>query len=74
VKHGKPNHFHDNMENDPRGKPMDEWVKDVGKSESRSIMARIRVQYLPGTANSADAKAARLISELYKLLESRQRG
>jgi len=53
---------------------MDEWVKDVGKSESRSIMARIRVQYLPGTANSADAKAARLISELYKLLESRQRG
>jgi hypothetical protein len=25
-------------------------------------MARIRVQYLPGTANSADAKAARLIN------------
>jgi hypothetical protein len=49
VKHGKPNHLQYNMESDPQGKPMDEWVKEVGKSESRSVMARIRVQDLPGT-------------------------
>jgi len=49
AEHGKPNRLHLSMESDPQGKLIDEWVKDVGKSESRSVIGRIRVQNLPGT-------------------------
>jgi len=36
------------MESEPQGKPIGEWVKEVGESEGRSVMERIRVQTLPG--------------------------
>ncbi len=37
------------MESDPQGELTGEWVKEAGKSESRAVMARIRVWILPGT-------------------------
>jgi hypothetical protein len=48
AEQGKPNYFHLNMESDPQGELIGKWVKDVGESESRSVMERIRVQDLPG--------------------------
>lgn len=47
---GKPNHLHSCylMGSEPRGKPTGGWVKEVGESEGRSVMGRIRVQTLPG--------------------------
>jgi len=48
VEHGKPNCLHLSMESDPQGKPIGKWVKEVGISECRSVMERIRVQNLPG--------------------------
>ena len=49
AEQGKPNYLHLSMESDPQGEPIDEWVKEVGISECRSVMERIRVQNLPGT-------------------------
>jgi hypothetical protein len=46
VEHGKPNYLHLSMKSDPQGEPIDEWVKEVGISECRSVMERIRVQTL----------------------------
>ena len=37
------------MESDPQGEPIDEWVKEVGKSECHPVMGWIRVQTLPDT-------------------------
>ena len=47
---GKPNCLHRcySMESEPQGKQTGEWVKEVGESEGRSVMERIRVQTLPG--------------------------
>ncbi len=42
------------MESEPQGVPTDEWVKEVGKSKSLVVIARIRVQTLP------DPKGSRL--------------
>lgn len=44
AEQGKPNHLHFNMESEPQGEPIDEWVEDVGKSECRSVMGRIRAE------------------------------
>lgn len=49
AKQGKPNYLHLGVESAPQGTPTGEWVKEVGKSESRSVMERIRVRDLPGT-------------------------
>ncbi len=49
AEHGKPNCLHLGMEGDSRGKPIGEWVKEVGESECWSVMDRIGVQNLPDT-------------------------
>ena len=52
AEQGKPNHLHTDMESDPQGEPIGEWVKEVGISECHFVMEWIRVQDLPGTKAS----------------------
>ena len=48
AEQGKPNYLHLSMEGEPQGKLIGKWVKEVGESESCSVMEWIRVQNLPG--------------------------